>query len=163
MPTRKSKRDAQCEHCKRFFTKKGLKEHQRHVKCSPTSTATPRKWERARCKHCGKSFHSSNSLRVHVSTQHPTEYRKSPNSVKAHRSPVKRSGSTKTGRASSAPRHDTAGPLAVLCLRWYSDPQLPGTPRVLRETLEARCCSPLMQAMYPANEMGLYPISSRCL
>ena len=109
MPTRKSKRDAQCEHCKRFFTKKGLKEHQRHVKCSPTSTATPRKWERARCKHCGKSFHSSNSLRVHVSTQHPTEYRKSPNSVKAHRSPVKRSGSTKTGRASSAPRHDTAG------------------------------------------------------
>ena len=54
-------------------------------------------------------FHSSNSLRVHVSTQHPTEYRKSPNSVKAHRSPVKRSGSTKTGRASSAPRHDTAG------------------------------------------------------
>ena len=101
MPTRKSKRDAQCEHCKRFFTKKGLKEHQRHVKCSPTSTATPRKWERARCKHCGKGFHSSNSLRVHVSTQHPTEYRKSPNSVKAHRSPVKRSGSTKTGRASS--------------------------------------------------------------
>ena len=89
--------------------KKGLKEHQRHVKCSPTSTATPRKWERARCKHCGKSFHSSNSLRVHVSTQHPTEYRKSPNSVKAHRSPVKRSGSTKTGHASSAPRHDTAG------------------------------------------------------
>ena len=100
MPTRKSKRDAQCEHCKRFFTKKGLKEHQRHVKCSPTSTATPRKWERARCKHCGKIFHSSNSLRVHVSTQHPTEYRKSPKSVKAHRSPVKRSGSTKTGSTS---------------------------------------------------------------
>ena len=100
MPTRKSKCDAQCEHCKRFFTKKGLKEHQRHAKCSPTSTATPRKWERACCKHCGKSFHSSNSLRVHVSTQHPTEYRKSPNSVKAHRSPVKRSGSTE---------HDTAG------------------------------------------------------
>ena len=109
MPTRKSKRDAQCEHCKRFFTKKGLKEHQRHVKCSPTSTATPRKWERARCKHCGKSFHRSNSLRVHVSTQHPTVYRKSPNRTKAHRSPVKRSGPTKTGRASSTPRHDTAG------------------------------------------------------
>ena len=110
MPTRKSKRDAQREHCTRFCTKtKALKEHQRHVKCSPTSTATPRKWERARCKHCGKSFHSSNSLRVHVSMQHPNEFRKSPNSVKAHRSPVKRSGSTKTGRASSAPRHDTAG------------------------------------------------------
>ena len=109
MQTRRSKRDAQCEHCKRFFTKKGLKEHQRHVKCSPTSTATPRKWERARCKHCGKSFHSSNSLRVHVSTQHPTEYRKSPNSVKAHRSPIKHNRSTKTGPPPPAPRRDAAG------------------------------------------------------
>ena len=110
MPKRKNPRDAQCQHCKRFFTKKGLKEHQRHVKCSPNSKATPREWERARCKHCGKSFHSSNSLRVHVSTQHPGKYRKSPNSAKAHRSPLKRSASPKSGRSSSAPRHDTSSP-----------------------------------------------------
>ena len=62
MPRRKSPRDARCE-------------HKRHVKCAPTSKATPRKWERARCKHCHRSFHSSNALRVHVSTQHPSEYR----------------------------------------------------------------------------------------
>ena len=80
MPRRKSPRDARCE-------------HKRHVKCAPTSKATPRKWERARCKYCHRSFHSSNALRVHVSTQHPSEYRRSPNSVKAHRSPLKRTSS----------------------------------------------------------------------
>ena len=80
MPRRKSPRDARCE-------------HKRHVKCAPTSKATPHKWERARCKHCHRSFHSSNGLRVHVSTQHPSEYHRSPNSVKAHRSPLKRTSS----------------------------------------------------------------------
>jgi len=91
MPRRKSPRDAQCPHCKKYLTKKGLLEHMRHVKCAPGSKATPRKWERARCKYCARSFHSSNSLRVHVSSQHPAEYRRSPNSVKAHRSPAKTS------------------------------------------------------------------------
>ncbi len=108
MPKRKHPRDAQCEHCKRFFTKKGLKEHQRHVKCSPASKATPRKWERAKCLHCAKTFHSSNSLRVHVSTQHPNEYRRSPNSVKAHRAPSKRSPKIK--QSPPSPKHGTASP-----------------------------------------------------
>ena len=84
MPRRKSPKDARCEHCGKLFTRKGLLEHKRHVKC---------KWERTRCKHCHRSFHSSNALRVHVSTQHPSEYRRSPNSVKAHRSPLKRTSS----------------------------------------------------------------------
>ena len=75
MPRRKSPRDARCEHCGKLFTRKGLLEHKRHVKCAPTSKATPRKWERARCTYCHRSFHSSNGLRVHVSTQHPSEYR----------------------------------------------------------------------------------------
>ena len=93
MPRRKSPKAAWCEHCGKLFTRKGLLEHKRHVKCAPTSKATPRKWERARCKYCHRSFHSSNALRVHVSTQHPSEYRRSPNSVKAHRSPLKRTSS----------------------------------------------------------------------
>ena len=93
MPRRKSPRDARCEHCGKLFTRKGLLEHKRHVKCAPTSKATPRKWERARCKRCHRSFHSSNASRVHVSTQHPSEYRRSPNSVKAHRSHLKRTSS----------------------------------------------------------------------
>ena len=90
---RKSPKDAQCPHCKRFFTKRGLREHLRHVRCSPTSTATKRVFKRARCKHCGKSFHSGNSLRVHVAGQHPDEYAKSPHSVKDHIAPPKRKGS----------------------------------------------------------------------
>ena len=91
-----------------MFTKKGLLEHMRHVKCSPTSTATPRKWEKARCKHCSRSFHSSNSLRVHVSSQHPTEYSKSPNSVKAHRAPLKRDASPKSGHDHAVAPKDAA-------------------------------------------------------
>ena len=87
MAPRKSPRDAQCPHCGRHFTKGGLKQHMRHVKCSPTSTASPRKFDRVRCKHCSKSFHSTNSLRVHVSTVHPKEYAKSPGLMKHHRAP----------------------------------------------------------------------------
>ena len=85
-----SPKDAQCPHCKRWFTKRGLKEHLRHVKCSPSSTATKRVFQRARCKYCGKSFHSGNSLRVHVAGQHPDEYARSPHSVKLHKAPLKR-------------------------------------------------------------------------
>ena len=85
-----SPKDAQCPHCKRWFTKRGLKEHLRHVKCSPTSTATKRVFQRARCLYCGKSFHSGKSLRAHVAGQHPDEYSKSPHSVKHHKAPLKR-------------------------------------------------------------------------
>ena len=84
-----SPKTERCQHCSRLFTKKGLKEHLRHVKCSPSSTAVPKKFQRARCKYCSKTFHSGNSLRVHVAGQHPTEYARSPNSVKDHRSPRK--------------------------------------------------------------------------
>ena len=103
MPQRKSPRDAQCPHCKKWFTRMGLLEHKRHVRCSPTSKATPRKWERARCKYCLKSFHSVNSLRTHVSGQHPDEYRRSPNSVKAHRAPLKKSPKESRGRDGRQP------------------------------------------------------------
>ena len=102
MAPRKSPRDAKCPHCGRHFTKGGLKQHMRHVKCSPTSTASPRNFERVRCKHCSKSFHSTNSLRVHVSTVHPKEYAKSPGHMKHHRAPYK---SKKRSPESSRPAH----------------------------------------------------------
>ncbi len=103
MAPRKSPKDAICPHCKRSFTKGGLKQHLRYVKCSPNSTATPRKFERVRCKHCLKSFHSTNSLRVHVSTVHAKEYSKSPGHMKHHRAPYhgkKRSGTDASGNKS---------------------------------------------------------------
>ena len=97
MAPRKSPRDATCPHCKRNFTKGGLKQHLRYVKCSPSSKASPRKFARVRCKHCHKSFHSTNSLRVHVSTVHPKEYAKAPGLMKYHRAPYeKRSGKNKS-------------------------------------------------------------------
>ena len=100
---RKSPKDTQCPHCQRFFTKKGCREHQRHVRCSPSSTAKKRVFERARCKHCGKSFHSGNSLRVHVAGQHPAEYSRSPHSVKRHKAPLKRKSASKAEQRSTSP------------------------------------------------------------
>ena len=108
MAPRKSPRDAQCPHCKRNFTKGGLKQHMRHVKCSPKSTASPRRFERVRCKHCTKSFHSTNSLRVHVSTRHPREYAKSPGHMTNHRAPYRHSGD-KSRRQSPAPATNAHG------------------------------------------------------
>ena len=87
MAPRKNPRDSVCPHCRKSFTKGGLRQHLKYVKCSPTATASPRKFERVRCRHCGKSFHSTNSLRVHVSTVHAKEYAKSPGHMKHHRAP----------------------------------------------------------------------------
>ena len=103
MAPRKSPKDSVCPHCGKHFTKGGLKQHMRHVKCSPTSMASPRKFERVRCKHCSKSFHSTNSLRVHVSTVHPKEYAKSPGHMKHHRAHYK---SKKRSPESSRGRRD---------------------------------------------------------
>lgn len=104
MARRKSPKDSKCKHCGRYFTAGGLRQHLRHVKCSPTSTATPRKFKRVRCRHCGSSFHSTNSLRVHVSTRHAKEYAKSPGSMKDHRAPYKRKDSSKSGEPTGADR-----------------------------------------------------------
>ena len=119
---RKSPKDAQCPHCKRFFTKRGLREHLRHVRCSPTSTATKRVFKRARCKHCGRSFHSGSSLRVHVAGQHPAEYAQSPHSVKGHKAPLKRKGSPEADQQ----RPHNASPHAK---RKRDTPQLQKTER----------------------------------
>ncbi len=112
MARRKSPRDATCPHCKRRFTAKGLKEHMRHVKCSPSSTATPRHFERVRCKHCSKSFHSTNSLRVHVATTHQREYARSPGSMKHHKvaSDKRRSASPKDSRQHPPDARHTQSP-----------------------------------------------------
>ena len=103
MARQKSPKNSQCPLCKRFFTAKGVKEHQRHVKCSPKSKASPRTCQRARCKYCNRSFQSANSLRVHVAGQHPNEYAKSPHSVKQHRSPIQRKAKT-SGEKQGAPQ-----------------------------------------------------------
>ena len=110
MAARKSPRDSVCPHCKRRFTKGGLKQHMRYVRCSPTSTASPRKFDRVCCKHCGKSFHSTNSLRVHVSTVHAKEYAKSPGHMKDHRSPYH--GKKRSGGASGRTSHRGGSPHA---------------------------------------------------
>ena len=99
MSPRKSPRDSECPHCHRKFTAGGLKQHVRFVKCSPKSTASPRKFERVRCKHCGKSFHSTNSLRVHVSTVHADKYALSPGSMQNHRAPYKKKVSPSSANA----------------------------------------------------------------
>ena len=137
---RKSQRDAQCPRCKRFFIRKGLKEHLRHVRCSPTSTATKRLFARARCKYCGKSFHSGNSLRVHVAGQHPDEYSKSPHSVKHHKAPLKRRRSPEADqqRPPSASPHAKRKPMqqaevANTDLRTLEDPER--TRRVWEDVL----------------------------
>ena len=107
MARRKNPKDSACPHCGKYFTKGGLKQHMRFVKCSPKSTASPRKFERVRCRHCGKSFHSTNSLRVHVSTCHPKEYIKSPGSMKNHRSPYKRKCGEDEPHVSSPAQHSS--------------------------------------------------------
>ena len=108
MAPRKSPRDSVCPHCRRSFTKGGLRQHLKYVKCAPTSDATPREFDRVRCKHCGKSFHSTNSLRVHVSTVHAKEYAKSPASMKLHRAPYhgkRRNGVTGPSQRRSPTHH----------------------------------------------------------
>ena len=107
MAPRKNPRDSVCPHCRKSFTKGGLRQHLKYVKCRPTATASPRKFERVRCRHCGKSFHSTNSLRVHVSTVHAKEYAKSPGHMKHHRAPYhgkKHNGVAGPGRRGSPGR-----------------------------------------------------------
>ena len=103
-----SPKTSQCPHCKRLFTRKGVREHLRHVRCSPTSTATPKKFERARCRYCHKSFHSGNSLRAHVAGQHPSEYAKSPHSVKRHKALVKPKSAEPQADRARQPSHAKA-------------------------------------------------------
>ena len=78
-----------CPDCRKTYkNKRSLREHRRHH-CKRSKTASPRKYVPSKCKHCGKVFHSANSLRVHVSTQHPQQYMVSPKTVKAHRAPLR--------------------------------------------------------------------------
>ena len=95
-----------CPHCgKRYKNKRSLREHTRHH-CKRCTTTSPRTYTPSRCKHCGKVFHSANSLRVHASTQHPTEYARSPRSVREHRAPLKAKRQDSDRRVSS---HQEAG------------------------------------------------------
>ena len=86
MKRKTSPKDARCPHCGGWYTQRGVKEHLRHH-CRPCPTSRKRVFNNATCKHCGLTYHSGNSLRVHVATQHKHEYARSPNSVRHHRAP----------------------------------------------------------------------------
>ena len=77
-----SPKDTKCTFCGRYFTRRGLLEHQRHH-CPKNKDRRPRVFKKRRCKHCGKEMHG-NGLRVHVASVHPEAYRRS-RSVRAHR------------------------------------------------------------------------------
>ncbi len=101
MKRKTSPKDARCPHCGGWYTQRGVKEHLRHH-CRPCPTSRKRVFNNATCKHCGLTYHSGNSLRVHVATQHKHEYARSPNSVRHHRAPhskKKRNHQTSGARA----------------------------------------------------------------
>ena len=77
-----SPKDTKCKFCGRRFTKRGLREHQRHH-CAKCPDRKPRKFKKSQCRHCGKILHG-NGLRAHVAQVHPEQYARS-RSVKAHR------------------------------------------------------------------------------
>ena len=81
-----SPKNTACEHCGRFFTARGVKEHVRHH-CPANPNRRKRVFTKSKCLHCGKRMHSA-GLRVHVASVHPEKYARS-RSVKAHRAPEK--------------------------------------------------------------------------
>ena len=85
-----SPEDTKCKFCRRRFTARGVKEHERHH-CAKNLNRRPRELLKVRCKHCLKELHG-NGLRAHVAQVHPEAYARS-RSVKAHRMKEKRSGS----------------------------------------------------------------------
>ena len=105
-----SPKNTACEHCGRFFTARGVKEHVRHH-CPANPNRRKRVFTKSKCLHCGKRMHSA-GLRVHVASVHPEKYARS-RSVKAHRAPErpKKSEAKEAGRHSKeSPRRVSASP-----------------------------------------------------
>ena len=98
-----SPKDTRCKFCRQRFTKRGVKEHERHH-CTKNPNRKPRKFKKSQCRHCGKILHG-NGLRAHVAQVHPEQYARS-RSVKAHRMEEKRSGST-TARKVTRHKHSS--------------------------------------------------------
>ena len=101
-----SPKNTACEHCGRFFTARGVKEHVRHH-CPANPNRRKRVFTKSTCLHCGKRMHSA-GLRVHVASVHPEKYARS-RSVKAHRAPEK----PKKSEAKEARRHSKESPRRV--------------------------------------------------
>ena len=101
-----SPKNTACEHCGRFFTARGVKEHVRHH-CPANPNRRKRVFTKSKCLHCGKRMHSA-GLRVHVASVHPEKYARS-RSVKAHRAPEK----PKKSEAKEAGRHSKESPRRV--------------------------------------------------
>ena len=85
-----SPKHTKCKFCRRLYTARGVKEHERHH-CAKNPNRRTREFKKSQCRHCGKVLHG-NGLRAHVAQVHPEAYARS-RSVKAHRMKEKRSGS----------------------------------------------------------------------
>lgn len=101
-----SPKDTKCKFCRRRFTSRGVKEHERHH-CAKNPHRRPREFRKSQCRHCGKMLHG-NGLRAHVAQVHPEAYARS-RSVRAHRMKEKRSGSA---AARKEVRHKHSRPLS---------------------------------------------------
>jgi hypothetical protein len=105
-----SPKNTACEHCGRFFTARGVKEHVRHH-CPANPDRRKRVFTKSKCLHCGKRVHSA-GLRVHVASVHPEKYARS-RSVRAHRAPEKQKkgeAKEKRHRPKESPRQVLASP-----------------------------------------------------
>ena len=58
-----SPKNTACEHCGRFFTARGVKEHVRHH-CPANPHRRKRVFTKSKCLHCGKRMHSAGLRRV---------------------------------------------------------------------------------------------------
>ena len=116
-----SPKDTKCQFCRRRFTSRGVKEHERHH-CAKNPNRMPRVFDKVRCAHCMKELHG-NGLRAHVAQVHPEQYARS-RSVRAHRMKEKRSGSAgarkeerdrarKSHKGSPAPSKEVKGALPL--------------------------------------------------
>ena len=107
MPAATAAKTAPCLYCGRFFTPKGVSEHERHA-CKKSPHRRKRSFGKKKCKYCGKLYHAA-GLRAHVATQHSIEFarektRRKPSSRAAQRRELAAKLSPPAAKR-EAPRH----------------------------------------------------------
>eukprot|EP00959_Pyramimonas_sp_CCMP1952_P086644 1812169-Pyramimonas_sp.AAC.2 len=95
---------APCLYCGKFFTPRGVWEHERHA-CKLSPRRKKRVFGKKKCTVCGEMYHAA-GLRSHMATQHPLEFAQD----KARRKPRSRSAQRREmvarAEASRAKRHE---------------------------------------------------------
>ena len=132
-----SPKDTKCTFCGKYFTRRGLLEHQRHH-CAKNPHRRPRVFKKTRCKHCGKEMHG-NGLRVHVASVHPEAYARA-RSVKAHRmkeNPFKRSGNAGVKKEVGKKKHSRQHEASNHALHSREDSSAPRKPRKEHKVMHA--------------------------